>query len=395
MEHALLVVDDDLGRAEVQQALQPVVPVDDPAVQVIEVRGGKPTTVELHHGAQVGGDDRDGLEDHGPGVVDPATVVVATVEGGDDLQTLDGLLTPLGRQGTTAVLGVDHVAQLDLFRVEVDAVDQFEDVLGPHAAFEVLVVAQAQLTPQHLVFDDLATMEVAKLVQRPLGDLGVVLRPLTNRGDLLFDHPLARLDLGVLGLVGLELLQILLEGLETTIEVEVAPLLNVADLLGHLGFERGQVLVALVVVDPGDQVGGEVDDLLQLLGLELLPGLSTHEQVGQPTAGPAEVPDVHDGRGQLNVAHAVTADLGTGDLDAAALADDALEANPLVLPAVALPVLGRTEDLLAEQAILLGAERPVVDGLGLLDLAIGPTPDGVAGGQADPKLIEGIHVESH
>ena len=58
LEHPLLVVDDDLGRAEVEQPLQPVVPVDDPAVEVVQVRGGEPATVELDHRAQVGRDDR-------------------------------------------------------------------------------------------------------------------------------------------------------------------------------------------------------------------------------------------------------------------------------------------------------------------------------------------------
>ena len=292
LEHALLVVDDDLGRAEVQQPLQPVVAVDDAAVQVVEVRGGEAATVELHHRAQVGRDDRDGLEDHGPGVVDPAPVVVTAVEGGDDLEALDGLLAALGRQGTAAVLGVDHVAQLDLLGIEVDAVDQLEDVLGPHAALEVLVVAQAELTPQHLVLDDLATVEIAELVQRALGDLRVLLGPLAGRGDLLLDGALARLDLGVARPVGLELLQLLFERLEAAVDVEVALALDVGDLLGHLGFEGGEVLVALLLVDPGDQVGGEVDDLLQLLGLELLAGLGAHEQVGQPAAGAPEVPDV-------------------------------------------------------------------------------------------------------
>ena len=42
-KHSLLVVDDDLGRAEVEQPLQPVVPVDDAAVEVVEVaRGERP-----------------------------------------------------------------------------------------------------------------------------------------------------------------------------------------------------------------------------------------------------------------------------------------------------------------------------------------------------------------
>src|SRR5690606_8007378 len=78
---------------------------------------------------------------------------------------------------------------------------------------------------------------------------------------------------------------------------------------------------------------------------------------------------------------------------AAALADDALEADALVLAAVALPVLGRTEDLLAEESVLLGLERAVVDGLRLLHLAVGPRADRVRGGGADPELVEVVDVE--
>src|SRR5690606_14913896 len=85
--------------------------------------------------------------------------------------------------------------------------------------------------------------------------------------------------------------------------------------------------------------------------------------------------------------------LGPRDLHAAALADDALEAHPLVLAAVALPVLGRTEDLLAEEPVLLRLEGAVVDGLRLLDLAVGPRADRVGGGQTDPQLIEVVDVE--
>ena len=111
LEHPLLVVDDDLGRTEVEKALQAVVPVDDPAVQVVEVGRGEAAAVELHHRAQVGRDDRDGVEDHGRGLVDPpAAVGVAPVEGGDDLEPLDGLLLALGREGATAVGGVDPEA---------------------------------------------------------------------------------------------------------------------------------------------------------------------------------------------------------------------------------------------------------------------------------------------
>jgi hypothetical protein len=53
------------------------------------------------------------------------------------------------------------------------------------------------------------------------------------------------------------------------------------------------------------------------------------------------------------VAHPVAAHACPRDLHATTLADDALEADPLVLAAVALPVLGGTEDALVEEAVLL------------------------------------------
>ena len=208
LEHPLLVVDDDLGGAEVEQPLQPVVPVDDPAVEVVEVGGGEAATVELHHRAQVGRDDRDRVEDHGPGVVDPAAVLVAAVEGGDDLEPLDDLLPALGRQGLAPVGGVDHLAELDLLGVEVDPVDEPGDGLGPHAALEVVLVAEPQLAPEHLVLEDLAGVEALELVEGPLGQLDLALVALADPGDLLLDVALAGLDLGVLGPGLLELGQL-------------------------------------------------------------------------------------------------------------------------------------------------------------------------------------------
>src|SRR5213075_1192171 len=97
-----------------------------------------------------------------------------------------------------------------------------------------------------------------------------------------------------------------------------------------------------------------------------------------------EEPDVRDGRGQVDVAHALAAHLLPRHLDAAALADDALVADTLVLAAVALPVLGRTEDALAEEAVTLGLERAVIDGLRLRDLAGRPVADLLARCEPDP-----------
>src|SRR5690606_11701702 len=96
--------------------------------------------------------------------------------------------------------------------------------------------------------------------------------------------------------------------------------------------------------------------------------------------------------GQLDVAHALAADFGHGDFDAALLADDALVLHALVLAAQALVVLHRTEDAGAEQAVTLGLERPVVDRLGLLDLAERPRANPLGAGDADLDLVEGFRL---
>src|SRR4028119_2484905 len=90
------------------------------------------------------------------------------------------------------------------------------------------------------------------------------------------------------------------------------------------------------------------------------------------------------------MAHALAANLRDGDLDTAFLADDALVLHPLVLAAQAFVILDRTEDARAEQAVTLGLERAVVDGLGLLDLAERPAADLVRGRNADADLVEGL-----
>ncbi len=393
LEHPLLVVDDDLGGAQVEEALEPVVPVDDPAVQVVQVGGGEAAAVELHHGAQVGRDDRHGVEDHGAGLVDPATVLVTAVEARHDLEALDGLLLALHRQGTLALRRVDHRAELLLLIVEVDQGDEAGDGVGAHAAVEVLAPAVDHLAPEALVLDDLADEEAGELVPGAVQDLELFLILLADLGQVLVGGALAGPQVDLLGVLLLEFGQLGLEVLLARGETAVALLVDGRALLLQLGLERGEVLVAALLVDRHDHVGSEVDDLFELLGLELLTGLGAHQQVCQPRAGATQVPDVDCGGSQLDVAHPLAANLGAGDLDATALADDALEANPLVLAAVALPVLGRAEDLLAEESVLLRLEGAVVDGLRLLHLAVGPHADAVRGGEADSELVEVVDVE--
>src|SRR5204863_6666094 len=90
---------------------------------------------------------------------------------------------------------------------------------------------------------------------------------------------------------------------------------------------------------------------------------------------PLEEPDVRHRAGELDVAHALAAHPRAGDLDAALVADHAAVLHALVLAAQALPVGDRAEDLGAEEAIPLRLEGPVVDRLGLGDLAITPRTD--------------------
>ena len=153
-----------------------------------------------------------------------------------------------------------------------------------------------------------------------------------------------------------------------------------------LFLDGGQGALARVLVDMGDDVQREVQDPLEVARADV-------EQDAQAARRALEVPDVADRAGQLDVAHPLAPDLAAGDLDATLVADDALVADALVLAAVALPVLGRTEDALVEETVLLRLERPVVDGLGLGDLALGPFPDLVRAGKRDADRAEVIDFE--
>ena len=81
----------------------------------------------------------------------------------------------------------------------------------------------------------------------------------------------------------------------------------------------------------------EVEDALEVAQADV-------EQVPDAARQPLEEPDVAHRAGELDVAHALAAHLGLGDLDAALVADDAAVLHALVLAAEALPVRDRPED---------------------------------------------------
>ena len=86
LKHALLVADDDVGRAQLDQPLQAVVAVDDAAIEVVEIGRREAAAVERDERAQVRRDDRDRRQDH------PFRLVAGLDEGLDDLQALGELL---------------------------------------------------------------------------------------------------------------------------------------------------------------------------------------------------------------------------------------------------------------------------------------------------------------
>ena len=124
----------------------------------------------------------------------------------------------------------------------------------------------------------------------------------------------------------------------------------------------------------GDHVILEIDDLLEVRALH-------PQDRAQPVGDRLEEPDVQHRRGQIDVAHALAPHPAVGHLDAATVADDPLELRALVLAARAFPVALRSEDPLAEQTVLFRPIGPVVDRLGLADLAKGPAPNVIRAGQ--------------
>ena len=58
LQHALFVAHDHIWRAQLHQPVQAIVAVDHTAIEIVEIAGGKTTTIKLHHRAQVGRDHR-------------------------------------------------------------------------------------------------------------------------------------------------------------------------------------------------------------------------------------------------------------------------------------------------------------------------------------------------
>src|SRR5215211_1374795 len=304
LEHPLLVVHYHVGSPEVEQATKPVVAVDDPPVQIIEVARRETATVELDHGAEVGRQHRDGLHDH------PLRTVAANAERVDDLEAFDRLLALLSSGG-----GHDVPEILGLV-LEVDLSYEVPYCLCAHPAAEVHAVAVLvaetvlHLAEELLVVHDLARLQRLELfpgapdepyllghrasyvgdglfgllVNPGYGGLAVLLgyfRVLLGklvRGALALDHALP------LGPEGLDLVDLL-------VPVE----LELLDLILHPAPQQIYVVGPLLAVDPRNDRAGEVEYPVELLRAYI-------QQVSHPTRHALDEPHVRHGGGELDVA---------------------------------------------------------------------------------------------
>ena len=64
LQHAFFVADDDIRSTEIQETLQTIVAIDDAAIKIIQIARRKTSAVELNHGAQLGRNDGDNVENH-------------------------------------------------------------------------------------------------------------------------------------------------------------------------------------------------------------------------------------------------------------------------------------------------------------------------------------------
>ena len=126
LQHALFVAHDDVGRVQLHQLLEPVVAVDDAAVEIVQVGGGEAAAIERHQGAQLGRQHRNHVQDH------PLGLVAALAEGVHDAQPL-GVLDALLQAG----VGLHLFAQLVAELIDIDVAQEFLDRFGAHDGAEL------------------------------------------------------------------------------------------------------------------------------------------------------------------------------------------------------------------------------------------------------------------
>ncbi len=384
LKHAFFVSDDDLRRLQLDQTLEPVVAVDHATIKVVEIACGKASAVQLNHGAQFGRQHRQGGQNQ------PLWLVSALSESLDNPQAFNRLFAALAGRGLHLLLEI--VAHL----VRVDFAQNLENGLGAHAGGENAGEQVAQFTEPTLgqQLTDSQVFEVVYLggdfvfkVGLGLVEPGVQLESLSLKGLKRFRVLGQLLGLGRrIGVVrffrsvfiGVRAVFVLGVGLRCSLEFGYLygqlfqPLLGLGvdavDAFVQLLLELIDTNRAQFLVEVCDEVLREIQDSVQVPGRQV-------QKESDPAGRALGKPDVSHRSSQGDVPHPLTSYFGPGDFDAASVTDNALVADLFVLTAVALPILGRTENTLAEQPVFFRPQRPIVYRLGFGDFAVRPDLD--------------------
>src|SRR5690606_1232076 len=129
LQHALLVAHDDVGRVQLEQPAQPVITVDDPAIQIVEIARREPAAVERHERTQIRRQHRQHRHDHPLGTV---------VRFDERLEQLQALRQPLDlRVGARAL---DLLPDLVDLGMQIDRREQIAHGIRAHAGVEIVAV---------------------------------------------------------------------------------------------------------------------------------------------------------------------------------------------------------------------------------------------------------------
>ena len=121
LQHPLFVADDDFRRVEVDQLLEPVVAVDDAAIEVVEIARGEVAAVEQHERTQIGRNHRDHVQHH------PLRLVVRVA---DRFDVFSRLMRSLAFCFEPVSLSSSRRHLRELHQVEL--LQQLADRLGAH-----------------------------------------------------------------------------------------------------------------------------------------------------------------------------------------------------------------------------------------------------------------------
>ena len=169
LEHAFLVLEQDLRSVLIKHLPQSIVAVDHPAVQLVEVVGCKSASLQLNEGPKVWRNHRDTGHDHVRGL----SAIVD--ESRDDVQLLDCFCTVLTR------LAFDPDKEIVAHFVQVKVLEEFEERLGtlPDDELLTLDLAIAELFISHKLFAH-KSLGIAWVQDKPAAEIDDLLDSLAG-----------------------------------------------------------------------------------------------------------------------------------------------------------------------------------------------------------------------